>query len=176
MDSGMEVASLSPYLPVPHSVARCMLELAEAGPQDVHYELGSGDGRVNRCAVQAFGVAKSVGVEIDPFWIQRSKQEWKKIWESSNLDNNRITYIQADLMNPRHAVWQSMQNESTIITMYFVANALEMLEPSLRKLKNKKIVACGYPIPNWTPEKIDVKYGLELRLYPTVGIQDESIL
>ncbi|HRF10025.1 MAG TPA: hypothetical protein PL193_15465, partial [Xanthobacteraceae bacterium] len=34
------------YVPTPHQVVKRMLELAKVGPDDIHYDLGSGDGRI----------------------------------------------------------------------------------------------------------------------------------
>ena len=42
-----------------------MLEMADVGPGDVVYDLGSGDGRILILAAREFG-ARAVGVELDP--------------------------------------------------------------------------------------------------------------
>src|SRR5688500_6678483 len=47
------------------AVADAMLRLAKVGPDDVVYDLGSGDGRIVILAAQKYG-ARGVGVEIDP--------------------------------------------------------------------------------------------------------------
>ena len=44
-----------PYIPTPPEVARAMLELAGTEPEDVVYDLGSGDGRIVIAAVRDFG-------------------------------------------------------------------------------------------------------------------------
>ncbi|MEM1643749.1 MAG: hypothetical protein QXS70_05060, partial [Desulfurococcaceae archaeon] len=43
---------LVPYVPTPISVVREMLKLARAGPSDVVYDLGCGDGRILITAVR----------------------------------------------------------------------------------------------------------------------------
>ncbi len=53
------------YEPTPMPVVRALLELAAVGPQDVVYDLGSGDGRIPITAATEFG-ARGVGIEIDP--------------------------------------------------------------------------------------------------------------
>ncbi|RLG73130.1 MAG: SAM-dependent methyltransferase, partial [Thermoprotei archaeon] len=40
-----------------------MLELANAGPEDVVYDLGCGDGRIVITAAKEFKVKKAIGVE-----------------------------------------------------------------------------------------------------------------
>ena len=161
MASCFEDASLSPYLPVPEAVAHKMLMLANACPSDIHYELGSGDGRVNLHATEApFSVSKSIGVEIDIRLIHESKERAR----------NRpcVQFIHADLMNSRHQVWRDMEEEATVITMYFVQNALMQIRESLANVISKpncRIVTCGYPIPDWDPRQVDQQRGLSLYLY-----------
>jgi hypothetical protein len=164
MASCFESASLSPYLPVPIEVAEKMLEMVNVGPNDIHYELGSGDGRVNFCAADV-GVKKSVGVEIDSSLIALSNLELSKRQQPHNV----VTFVVADLMDPRHAIWDKMQEEATVLTMYFVENALARLAPIMEeRLKGKsscRIVTCGYPVPAWIPSKVEKKRGLSIHLY-----------
>lgn len=163
MASCFESASLSPYLPVPIDVAQKMLEMAQVGPTDIHYELGSGDGRVNFCAADA-GVHKSIGVEIDSSLIELSNVELSKRQDSNNCV---VTFVVADLMDPRHAIWDDMQKEATVLTMYFVENALARLAPIMeeRLAGGCRIVTCGYPVPEWVPSKVKKKRGLSIHLY-----------
>ena len=53
-------------------VVRALLELAEVGPQDVVYDLGSGDGRIPITAAKEFG-ARGVGIEIDPALVAQAQ-------------------------------------------------------------------------------------------------------
>jgi SAM-dependent methyltransferase len=62
----------APYIPTPRRTVRVMLALAGLGPDDLLYDLGSGDGRVLFIAAEEFG-AKAVGIEIDPLrylWVR----------------------------------------------------------------------------------------------------------
>jgi SAM-dependent methyltransferase len=60
------------YEPTPMPVVRALLELAEVGPQDVVYDLGSGDGRIPITAAKEFG-ARGVGIEIDPALVAQAQ-------------------------------------------------------------------------------------------------------
>jgi len=60
------------FEPTPMPVVRALLELAEVGPQDLVYDLGSGDGRVPIAAASEFG-ARGVGIEIDPALVARAR-------------------------------------------------------------------------------------------------------
>lgn len=54
----------APWVPTPFAAVRKMLEIAEVGPGDLVYDLGSGDGRVLVIAAREFG-ARVVGIELD---------------------------------------------------------------------------------------------------------------
>ena len=60
------------YEPTPMPVVRALLELADVGPQDLVYDLGSGDGRIAITAANEFG-ARGVGIEIDPALVTRAE-------------------------------------------------------------------------------------------------------
>jgi hypothetical protein len=143
-----------------------MLEMANVGPADVHYELGSGDGRVNFCAADA-GVNKSVGVEIDSSLIELSNLELSKRQQPQT--DKVVSFVVADLMDPRHAIWDAMEEDATVLTMYFVENALARLAPIMEeRLKGKagcRIITCGYPVPDWVPSMLEKKRGLSIHLY-----------
>jgi len=65
---------LAPYYPTPQVVVEKMLKLGELRKGELHYDLGSGDGRVVIMAAQQFG-ARSMGFEIDPKLIAQSRGE-----------------------------------------------------------------------------------------------------
>ena len=62
----------APWVPTPYKIIEKMLTLAEVKPEDVVYDLGSGDGRVIIEAARSFG-AKAVGIEIDPLRFMWTK-------------------------------------------------------------------------------------------------------
>ena len=62
----------APWVPTPYKTINKMLKLAKVKPEDVVYDLGSGDGRVIIEAARSFG-AKAVGIEIDPIRFIWSK-------------------------------------------------------------------------------------------------------
>jgi len=60
------------FEPTPMLAVRALLELADVGPQDVVYDLGSGDGRIPITAAREFG-ARAVGIEVDPALVTRAQ-------------------------------------------------------------------------------------------------------
>ncbi|MYK88036.1 MAG: hypothetical protein F4018_06625, partial [Acidobacteria bacterium] len=63
---------LAHYVPPPVRTGHRMLTLAGVGPDDVVYDLGSGDGRLVILAASAYG-ARGVGIELDEALVERSR-------------------------------------------------------------------------------------------------------
>ena len=149
MDEYLKFASLSPWVPCPDPVALRALDIAKVGPDDVHYELGSGDGRLNFHAIDpSYGVKKSIGVDIDPALVQRCEQRKMKIHPAPK----NLEFICADLTDAKDSttatLWKTIQLECTVMTMYFVEDALLKVKPLIEKNllgSNCKIVTIGYP-------------------------------
>jgi SAM-dependent methyltransferase len=62
----------APWVPTPLGKVRKMLEMTEAGPDDLVYDLGCGDGRMIVTAARRHG-SRAVGIEVDPLrylWCQ----------------------------------------------------------------------------------------------------------
>lgn len=162
LDSYLQKASLSPWVPMPDAVARKVFDLANVGPEDKHVDLGSGDGRVCFHALQ-FGVASSVGIDIDEGIVDVAKERLSKRHPAP--DN--LSFIVADLLDDAEPAWKHVQ-EASVITMYFVTDALEMFRPLLEKKlvgHNCKIITCGYEIPGWSSIRQEVVLGTQLYLY-----------
>lgn len=96
-----------PYVPTPMAVVRQMLELAEVGPSDTVYDLGSGDGRIVITAAKEFG-ARGVGVEIDPELVEEARANAREEGVS-----DRVRFVEADL-------FETDVSPATAVTMYLL--------------------------------------------------------
>lgn len=187
-DEYLEIASLSPWVPTPDPVARRMLEIAEASEDDIHYDLGSGDGRLNFMAIdEPFNVKQSTGIEIDDSLLQASN---KRLQKRHPFPTN-LNFLKADLMPDKTTSSEQNQNEidentippssetstiqhpvditdATVVTMYFVEEALMKLKPMLQDQLLRsgcRIVTCGYDIEGWEPRWVEIVLGLPVYLY-----------
>lgn len=137
-----------PYVPTPYQVVRAMLKLANAGPDDVVYDLGCGDGRILIVAVKEFNVKKAVGVEKD--------QQLYKLASTRMIDEgiaNRASVVYGDF-------FEVDISEATIVTLFLLTSVNEMLKPKLeRELRDgARIVSHEFRIPGWKPAReIDVR-------------------
>jgi SAM-dependent methyltransferase len=148
VQAGQGLASTSllkqvPYVPTPQDVVEKMLELAKVTPDDVVYDLGSGDGRVVITAAQKYG-AHAVGVEINPELYRQSSARIKEL----RLDD-RAHIICDDMfyIDLHHA---------TVVTMYLLTSFNEKLRPKLEhELRSGTRIVChDFHVPGWDPEQV----------------------
>ena len=129
------------FTPTRYIIADSMLKLANVGPDDIVYDLGSGDGRIPIIAAQKYG-ARGVGIEIDPTLVSMS-------WLNANQAEvaNRVSFIVGD-------VFERDFSKATVVTAYLSSTMMRMLEPRLRALKpGSRIVSHQFEIPGWKPDK-----------------------
>jgi len=169
MNEYLQFASLSPWVPCPDPVAIRALDIAKVSSTDIHYELGCGDGRMNFHAIDTFyNVKKSVGIDIDPSLVERSNHRKARIYPPPE----HLQFLCADLIDMENRetvkIWNLIQKECTILTMYFVEDALlkmkEIMEDKLLGSKCK-VITIGYPVHGWEPMWVEVLLGLKIHMY-----------
>ena len=131
------------YVPTPQSVVDAMLELAAIKPDDVVYDLGSGDGRILITAAKKYG-ARGVGIEIDPILVKQAAENAAAAGVS-----DRVRFVTADF-------FKADIREATVVTLYLLQSINERLRPKLvRELKpGSRVVSHVFNMgPEWPPEK-----------------------
>lgn len=140
MAQALEVPT--PYLPSTPLNVDEMLRLAEVRPDDVVYDLGSGDGRVVIAAARDYG-ARGVGVELDAKLVAESGQNARAAGVS-----DRTSFRQGDVLTAEVA-------GATVVTLY-------LLPPLVRRLQDRlyaelrpgaRIIAHDYPFPDWQADR-----------------------
>ena len=137
--------SLAPYVPTPLSIVREMLTLAGAGPGDVVYDLGCGDGRVLFTAVEEFKVSRAAGYDLDQEMVEALE---KRIRDAGMV--GRITAIHANFMEADLA-------PATIVTLYLTTSGNAKLKPKLEAdLKpGARVISHDFPIHGWVTDQPD---------------------
>ena len=130
------------YVPTPDEVVAKMLSIARVGPNDIVYDLGSGDGRIVIAAVRDFGARKGVGLEIDPQRLIEANENARLAKVTDRVQFRDDDFFTADL------------SEATVVTMYLLPMINARLYPKLRGLKpGTRIVSHNYDIsPEWKPD------------------------
>lgn len=143
------------WVPSPPEVIAAMLELAEVGPDDVVYDLGSGEGEIVIEAARRYG-ARAVGVELDHDRIENAAKN-----AAATGVTARVTFVERDL-------FEVDISEATVITLYLFPELMRRLRPKLlRELRpGTRIVAHDFALPDWPPERtVDVRLDRLRRVY-----------
>jgi precorrin-6B methylase 2 len=130
------------FVPTPQEVVDAMLKVAKVGKGDVLYDLGSGDGRIPITAAQKYGVARAVGIDINPERIKEANENRRKAGVQG-----RVTFMNADL-------FEADFNDATVITLYLLPALNLKLLPKLLKLKpGTRVVSHAFDMGSWKPEQ-----------------------
>ena len=146
------------FEPTSMKLVHKMLEMAEIGPDDVLYDLGSGDGRIVIEAVKNYN-ASAVGIEADPIRVL-----WSRMFLLRNgiKDKSKIrwgNFFKEDI------------TEATAVTLFLGGKTNQKLKTKLvKELKpGTVIVSYIWKFHGWNPIKID--HDNEIYLYK-IGTSD----
>lgn len=134
------VAPDVPYVPTPDPVVEKMLEMAKVGPDDVIYDLGSGDGRIVITAAKKYG-ARGIGVEIDPELVLAARDNAKAAGVA-----DRVEFREGNL-------FEMSFEDATVVTLYLQRPLNLKLRPKLlNELKpGTRIVSHSFDMGDWKP-------------------------
>ncbi len=136
----------APWLPTPRGTVHKMLSMAEVKPDDVVYDLGSGDGRILISAVRRTR-ARAVGIEVNPLWV---------LWTRLKI---RILKVK----DYARVVWGNFFREdlskADIVMLYLLQNTNDKLKQKLeRELRpGARVVSHTFTFNGWNPVKIDAE-------------------
>ncbi len=133
------------YVPTPHEVVKRMLEIAKVGPDDIHYDLGSGDGRIAIASVKDFKAKKSVGIDLDP---QRIGESLANLAAAGVGD--RVTFL-------RQNIFDTDFSEATVVSLYLLSTLNMRLRPAILNMKpGTRIVTQSFTMGDWKPDHFEV--------------------
>jgi SAM-dependent methyltransferase len=123
------------FAPSSHVVVAKMLDVAEVGPGDVVYDLGSGDGRIVIAAARRG--ARAVGVEADPLLVA----------DSQAAAVPGATFVHGDM-------FRADLSTVSVVALFVGDEAMAALEPQLAKLKpGARIVSHHFLRPGREPDE-----------------------
>lgn len=143
------------YIPTPQPVVDAMLELANVGPGDVLYDLGSGDGRIPISAAQQHGIA-AIGIDIDSVRIAQANANAQAAGVA-----HRATFVEGDMFD-------AFIGDATVVTLYLLQRLNVELRPKLlRELRpGTRIVSHAFDMADtWPPEQTVQVHGATLYLW-----------
>ena len=131
------------FVPTPQEVVDAMLKVARVGKGDVLYDLGSGDGRIPITAARKYGIARAIGIDINPERIKEANENLSKAGVGG-----RVRFVNADL-------FESDLSDATVITLYLLpALNLKLLPKLLKEVKpGTRVVSHAFDMGSWKPEQ-----------------------
>jgi ribosomal protein L11 methylase PrmA len=130
------------FVPTPQEVVDAMLKLANVGPRDVIYDLGSGDGRIPITAAKTVG-ARGVGIDIDPQRIREANENARSAGVA-----DKVKFLNQDLFT-------TDISEATVVTLYLLPSLNLKLLPKLnRELKpGTRVVSHAFDMGTAKPQE-----------------------
>jgi ribosomal protein L11 methylase PrmA len=130
------------FVPTPPDVVEAMLKLAKVTPNDVVYDLGSGDGRILIAAAKNYG-ARGVGIDIDPERVREATANAR-----ANNVADKVTFRQEDLFT-------ADITPATVVTIYLSPTVNWRLAGKLMKeLKpGTRVVSHAFDLGDWKPQQ-----------------------
>jgi SAM-dependent methyltransferase len=128
------------FLPTPEALVERMLAMAEVGPRDVVYDLGSGDGRLVIGAARRG--ARAVGVEFNPELVALSERR-----AQAEGVAGRARFVQGD-------IFETDFSEATVVTLYLLPSLNMRLRPTLLRMRpGTRVVSHAFGMEDWTPDE-----------------------
>jgi len=130
------------WVPTAQALVDRMLDMANVGPGDVHFDLGSGDGRTVISAARRGATA--IGVEFNPDMVNLSRENARKAGVS-----DRATFIEGDL-------FAADISKATSISLFLLPSINIKLRPKILDLHpGTRVVSNSFDMGDWRPDRTD---------------------
>lgn len=144
------------FVPTPQEVVDAMLKMAQVGPNDVLYDLGSGDGRIPITAAKVYGI-RAVGIDIDPQRIREANENARVAGVS-----DKVRFLNQDLFT-------TDISQATVVTLYLLPSLNLRLLPKLNgELKaGTRVVSHAFDMGEIKPLQMQVIDGRSIYFWRT---------
>ena len=130
------------WVPTPQGLVEKMLDMAKLTPRDIHYDLGSGDGRTVITAAKRG--AQAFGVEYNPEMVKLSERNAAKEGVS-----DKAKFINGD-------IFQVDFSKADVLTLYLLPSLNVKLRPTILKMKpGTRVVSHAFTMDDWQPDQTE---------------------
>lgn len=130
------------WVPTPQALVEKMLDMAKLTAKDIHYDLGSGDGRTVIAAAKRG--AQAVGVEYNPDMVALSERAAAKQGVA-----DKAKFIHGD-------IFQTDFSKATVLTLYLLPSLNLKLRPTILNMKpGTRVVSHAFTMADWQPDQIE---------------------
>jgi SAM-dependent methyltransferase len=129
------------WVPTPEPLVERMLAMAQVGPRDVVFDLGSGDGRTVIAAAKKG--ARAVGVEYNPDMVALSRRSA----ERERLPADKARFAEGD-------IFETDFSGATVVTLYLLPDLNLRLRPKLLEMRpGTRVVSHMFKMQDWDPDE-----------------------
>ena len=129
------------WVPTLDTLVMPMLELANVGPGDLVYDLGSGDGKIPIWAARRFG-ARAVGIEYDARLSALAQRNAERAGVT-----DRVRMIHGD-------IFKEDFSSATVLTLYLGEALNRRLVPTILRMRpGTRVVSNSFDMGDWEPER-----------------------
>jgi len=122
-----------------------MLTMAQVGPNDIHFDLGAGDGKIAIAAAKRG--ANATGIEYNPD-MAKYANERARAAGVAGVGAGKATIRQAD-------IFATDFSHATVITMYLLPGLNMKLRPQLLAMKpGTRVVSHSFTMEDWEADEI----------------------
>ena len=128
------------WVPTSQALVDKMLDMAKVTPQDIVYDLGSGDGRTVITAAKRG--ARAFGIEYNPDMVTLSQNNAKAAGVA-----DRATFVKADL-------FETDFSKATVVTMFLLPSINMKLRPKILDMKpGTRIASNTFTMEDWQADE-----------------------
>ena len=130
------------WVPTPQALVDKMLDMAKLTARDIHFDLGSGDGRTVIAAAKRG--AQAVGVEFNPDMVALSERTAAKEGVAA-----KAKFINGD-------IFQTDFSHATVVTLYLLPSLNLKLRPTILSMKpGTRVVSHAFTMEEWQADQTE---------------------
>src|SRR5262245_17330151 len=134
------------WVPTPDEVVDRMLTMAQTGPNDIHYDLGAGDGKIALTAAEEYG-AKGTGIQYNPDMAKHANANAQAAGVAG-VGPGKATIRQGDIFITNFS-------DATVITLYLLPALNMKLRPTILQMKpGTRVVSHSFTMDDWEPDEV----------------------
>jgi hypothetical protein len=128
------------WVPTSQALVNRMLDMAKLGPADIHFDLGSGDGRTVITAAKRG--ANATGVEFNPKMVELSRRNAQNAGVG-----DKAKFIHGD-------IFETDFSKATVITLFLLPELNVRLRPKILDMKpGTRVVSNSFTMDDWEPDQ-----------------------
>lgn len=128
------------WVPTSQALVNKMLDMAKLTSSDIHFDLGSGDGRTVITAARRG--AKATGVEYNPNMVALSKRNAQK-----EGVGDKAVFVQGD-------IFETDFSKATVITLFLLPDLNVKLRPKILDMKpGTRVVSNSFTMGEWQADQ-----------------------